>query len=355
MRTALHTSFALLLSFVACAFANPTITTQRVPNNGLEPQVSVDSTGTVHLIYFKGDPGHGDVFYTRSSDSGKTFQPSLHVNSQRDSALIVGSVRGPQLSLGREDRPHVIWTSPRGALLYSRLIDGSFQPQREITTGIDGGGSVAADARGNVYVVWHAPQTKESDEGNRRIYVARSTDDGKTFAPPIDGDAPHFGACGCCAVRAFISSDGTLRVLYRTATQMVHRDMFLLAFDKSLQHVDAQLLDSWKSGKCVMSTAAASGGLIAYETSQGIEFDRLALIISEKNAKHPAVASAGKYVLCVWTEGTGWNKGGEVKWVVYETAQPREVMSSQPRGAEVPVWGTPAAFATPQGNFVILY
>src|SRR2546423_9212800 len=175
---------ALLLSTVACVFATPIITTHRVPDNGIEPQVAVDPTGTLHLIYFKGDPAHGDVFYTRSINSGATFQPPTRVNTEPNSALITGAVRGPQLALGKDSHPHVIWTAPRMQLLYSHLNnDKSFDPQRQITNGIDGGASIAADPSGNVYVVWHALQTKESEEANRRIYVARSTDDGKPFAP----------------------------------------------------------------------------------------------------------------------------------------------------------------------------
>ena len=47
-------------------------------------------------------------------------------------------------------------------MLYSRLDDAGtcFEPQRNIIQahpGLDGGGSVAADPLGNVYVTWHAP------------------------------------------------------------------------------------------------------------------------------------------------------------------------------------------------------
>src|SRR5438045_3785239 len=61
----------------------------------------------------------------------------------------------------------------------------AFEPQRNViqaANGLDGGGSVAADDSGNVYVAWHAPEPGGKGEDNRRVWVARSTDEGKTFA-----------------------------------------------------------------------------------------------------------------------------------------------------------------------------
>src|SRR5438309_5759137 len=42
----------------------PVVTLMRVPNRGIQPQVAVDS-GRVHMIYFRGEPANGDIFYVR--------------------------------------------------------------------------------------------------------------------------------------------------------------------------------------------------------------------------------------------------------------------------------------------------
>src|SRR5215469_14843340 len=72
------------LSLLALAFANAAFGLQtdtqrlrviRVPNGGIQPEVAVDTTGIVHMVYFKGEPGHGDVFYVRSKDWGMNFSP----------------------------------------------------------------------------------------------------------------------------------------------------------------------------------------------------------------------------------------------------------------------------------------
>src|SRR5262249_44499167 len=161
------------------------------------PQATVDAKGVLHLIYFSGEPGNGDVFYVRSEDGGANFSRPIRVNSQPGSVIATGNIRGAHLALGKNGRAHVAWmgsgkAQPKGPseatpMLYARLDDAgtAFEAQRNViraAVGLDGGGSVAADDAGNVYVTWHAPVPGAKGEDNRRVWVARSTDEGKTFA-----------------------------------------------------------------------------------------------------------------------------------------------------------------------------
>src|SRR5881628_2407477 len=100
---------ALMFVFVAGAGQNGQVKLVRVPNGGIQPQVAVDASGVVHMIYFQGDPGHGDIFYVRSQDGGATFTQPVRVNSQPESAVATGTIRGAQLALGRNRRVHVAW------------------------------------------------------------------------------------------------------------------------------------------------------------------------------------------------------------------------------------------------------
>ena len=79
----------------------------RVPDGGLQPDVAVGGDGRVHMIYFAGEPAHGDVFYTRLDSDGR-FAPAARVNSQPGSVLATGNVRGAHLALGG-GRVHVAW------------------------------------------------------------------------------------------------------------------------------------------------------------------------------------------------------------------------------------------------------
>ena len=175
------------------------VTVIRTPEQGIQPQAAVDSKGKLHLIYLSGDPAAADIFYVRRDPGGDNFTAPLRVNSRPGSAIAIGTVRGAHIALGKGDRVHVAWmgsktAEPRGAvnsapMLYARLDDEgrTFERQRNLiqfATGLDGGGSVAADALGNVYVAWHAGAGAQG-EASRRVWIARSNDDGRTFAREV--------------------------------------------------------------------------------------------------------------------------------------------------------------------------
>src|SRR5262245_44919829 len=87
----------------------PSVELVRVPHGGIQPEAALDVTGTLHLLYFAGEPRAGDLFYVRSTDYGKTFSTPVRVNSQQGSAIATGTIRGGQLAIGRGDRVHVVW------------------------------------------------------------------------------------------------------------------------------------------------------------------------------------------------------------------------------------------------------
>src|SRR5260370_40885988 len=81
----------------------------RVPDHGIQPQVAVDAKGVVHLLYFKGEPGGGDVYYARSEDGAHFNKHPLRVNSQPGSVVAMGNIRGAHLAVSKNGRVHVAW------------------------------------------------------------------------------------------------------------------------------------------------------------------------------------------------------------------------------------------------------
>jgi hypothetical protein len=395
-------ALAAAVAFAAAAQAQqaPPVRLVRVPESGIQPQAATDAKGTLHLLYFKGDPKAGDLFYTTRAADAVEFSAPLHVNSQPGSAIAIGNDRGGQLALGRDGRIHVAWNgSPTAApkapknpamaadapangtpMLYARLADSraAFEPQRNLMTrsvALDGGGSVAADASGNVVVVWHglplADAAGASGETFRRVLLARSTDDGATFASEVPISADGLGACGCCGLKVFAAADGSINILFRAATASVNRDTVLLRSTDRGTTFTATTVDTWPLNSCPMTTAAMANGpggalLLAYQTREQIfltrrpgDADRLAPAASPPgNAagrKYPAVAvSPSGQILFAWTEGMSWDRGGTVHWQVFDPDLKPIAGASGSRGG-VPAWSLVAAAAGPDGTFFVIY
>jgi hypothetical protein len=363
------------------AESGPRVTIVRTPEQGIQPQAAVDSKGRLHLIYFKGDPPAGDIFYVRRDQGRDNFTSPLRVNSLPGSAIAVGTIRGAHIALGRGDRVHVAWmgsktAEPRGPhdsapMLYARLNDegSAFEPQRNLiqfAAGLDGGGSVAADAAGNVYVAWHA-DAGAREEASRRVWIARSSNDGKTFAREVAANDQPTGACGCCGMRA--AADDKVYMLYRSASAGVNRDMFLLVSEAGGERFRGTRLHSWKINACPMSSASISsngqGAMLGWETEGQVYYagfdsatGKVSPAVSPPGGtgrrKHPAVAANARgETILVWTEGTGWQRGGSVAWQLFDGAGRPVAERAELPG--VPIWSLATVAPGPDGGFVIVY
>jgi len=336
------------------------------------------------MIYYRGEDGGGDIFYVRSEDGGAKFSRALQVNSEPNSAIATGNIRGAHLAIGKKGRVHVAWcgsgkAEPKAAgkalpMLYTRLDDAgaAFEPQRNLiqsAIGLDGGGSVGANEAGNVYVAWHAPEPGIKGESNRRVWVAVSKDDGKTFAREKPASTEATGVCGCCGMRTFSDRKGNLYMLYRSATDEVNRDTYLLSSKNQGESFQSEKLDKWKAGICPMSTfALAEGGasiLATWETEGQVFFSRIDPATGKRSDAIPA-PGAGKgrkhsivtvndkgETIFVWTEGMGWNRGGSVVWQIFD--KDGKPTADKGRSDGVPTWSLVAVFARPDGGFTVVY
>lgn len=382
-----------LLWLTVCGFLLPAkgddipIHFLRVPENGVQPQAAMDEAGTLHLVYLRGDPQASDIYYVRRAAGETNFSKPLRVNSQPGSAVAMGAVRGAQLSLGRNGIVHVIWNGsaiskapPRdgAVMLYARLEKPGeqFSRQRNVmmsTTGLDGGGSVAADARGNVYAVWHGRKKSDAEgEENRAVYVARSADDGKTFAEEQRANSEDTGACGCCGLKAYAEPEGRFGIVYRSADPSGHRDAILLLSNDGGKSFHSTKLGSWKMSSCPMSNQALGAGpngtLIAMWESQGQIYHATTAAgeltpVPARNSpdgnpghrKYPTFAISGsqeKPWLVAWTEGESWGKSGNVAW---EYVFPNPTHTQKGSRGTIPPGTFPALATEKDGSFLMIY
>ena len=93
-------SFVILATTILVAHAS-SVTVTRTPNEGIQPQVAVDSAGTAHLIYYKGAEGGGDVFYARQKADEDKFSKPIKVNSRPGSAIAAGRFAERSWRLGK--------------------------------------------------------------------------------------------------------------------------------------------------------------------------------------------------------------------------------------------------------------
>jgi hypothetical protein len=364
-----------------------TVREVRVPNGGIQPQAMTDPTGRIHLLYYSGDSAHGDLYYTTSTDEGQTWSRPLRVNSRPGAAVALGTIRGGQMALGRNRRVYAVWngssetegegplnpeSGKRGMpLLYARLNERSntFEPERNLMThtfGLDGGATITADNAGDVYVAWHGKAAGAPvGEAGRQVWVARSRNDGKTFEAERPATADPTGACGCCGMAMYSASNGDVYALYRSATQDVHRDIYLLtSTDRGLTFSDRKL-HPWNINACPMSSmsfaelrgtvegAWETGGQIYFENVGDLNAKPISAPGPNKGHKHPRIAIAPNGdTLLAWAEGTGWGKGGSVAWQAYDSRG--TPLSEHGALAGLPAWSFAAVVSTRNG-FVIVY
>ncbi len=370
----------------------PAIKRIPVPDDGIEPQAAVDDEGTIHLVYYKGEAAGGDLFYVKSSDQGASFSAPAAVNTQSGSAVAAGAIRGAQIAVGVDGRVHVAWNGsrvakPKGLLnpaqpsdsphngtpmLYARSNPGgtAFEPQRNLmqkTFALDGGGSVAADRSGHVYVTWHGLD-QAGKEADRRVWVARSADNGETFSEERPASSKGTGSCGCCGLRTFADSRGIFYGLYRSATAEVHRDIYLLASSDQGKTFRSQKVHAWEIQACPMSSMSFAEGsgrvLAAWETEGQVYWAAIDADLSApeplvpdgpaNRRKYPSLAVSPKgYTLLAWNEDASWGKAGTLAWQVFD--KNNKPVGQPGAGPVLPKWSFAAAVTLKDGSFRLIY
>ncbi len=144
------------------------------------PKVAVAPNGNVYVCWANERARwKGNIRFARSTDGGKTFSPSITINSDAEQA-------------------------PAGH---------AFQ-------------SVAVDRKGRIYVAWIDERNKKEGDRGAQIWMSVSDDEGKTFSRDrkILSDV-----CECCRTNIQIDSAGRLFLAYRTvpATGPMYRDIMV--------------------------------------------------------------------------------------------------------------------------------
>jgi BNR repeat protein len=200
-----------------------------------EPATGVSPDGSFYVAWVNHEPNNrADVMIGRY-ESGKTPAAPVRVNSEAGTAT---AWRGdqPSVAVGKNGNVYVVWTTrvesdgKKGTDLYlstSSDMGQTFGKPVKINDDkgpIDHGmHSLGVADDGRIYVSWldernvAAPQPSTKAEGhhmesNRELYIADSTDGGRTFSKnrKIGSEA-----CPCCKTALAVAADGTVYVGWR--------------------------------------------------------------------------------------------------------------------------------------------
>lgn len=371
-----------LVALILCVVINsagmtatpPAVELLRVPNEGIQPQAVLDSDGTIHLLYYKGEAKSGNLFYVRKSKSESSFSNPLRVNSVEGSATSNGCISGGQIAVGKNSDVFVTWNASGSVedrdhvVFFSRLVGDhrAFEAQRNLLQQplfIDGGGSIVADSKGNVSVFWHAWTDGKSEEDGR-IFIAQSKDDGKTFTAPRAVDLPARGTCACCSMKAVMDFHGAMYVLYRAADHNTKRDTVLLCSKNGGKTFESKIMKSWNGNSCPMTMFAFSsyGGdtLAAWESPGTVNIAALnsskkfPRVEAGKSSKYPTLAvNENGDVLLSWIEKEAWNKAGQMHWQIFDPKGNLKSKLASQKGIDV--WSFSAALPKSDGSFLLIY
>jgi hypothetical protein len=348
-----------------------------LPNHGVQPQALVDSKGVLHVLFLAGEPTACDLFHCTLDAMTRQLTEPQRINHDSGNAIAVGTIRGVQAAIGRDDRLHLVWNGgvmdaqgKRSAnVFYTHSIAEGFAVERRLMQRgmhLDGGASVAATPQGRVCAMWHAAPLdtpKGSGEQARRVYVSESADNGATFTDERIVSAATDGVCACCSLRIQSAADGGFHALYRHASGESRAMQWLHCEAKG--EFTRQEVQAWKINACPMSSSfilpTGDAMLAAWETESAIWMQRLEADsaapqkISDKNSKHPCLARNKRdETLITWAIGTGWQRGGTLAWSLL-ASDGKEIATSGKTHTKVPMWSYPATAHVVGIGFVVIH
>ncbi len=160
----------------------PSIRVPSTPTTQLQPSIAVDIDGNINITWDDCRQGFDseDVYFSRSTDGGWTWSTEVKVNDEHP-----GSSKFSSLGLDAAGKLYVAWEQePEGNVYFSMSTDSGKSWSSDVRVNEDAPGwqgapSLAVDPDGNIYVTWYDERNGLSD-----IYFARSTDAGSTWTTP---------------------------------------------------------------------------------------------------------------------------------------------------------------------------
>jgi len=147
--------------------------------SSFNPRISVDGQGGINVVWVSDATGNNDIFFSRSTDGGNSFSTPLNLSNDAPDSL------SPQLAVDASGSINVVWESDdiKFGVLFSHSTDGGATFSTPVDLATNTGGSFGAQlvvaVDGSINVVWEDDSNSQSN-----ISFSRSTDQGATFSAP---------------------------------------------------------------------------------------------------------------------------------------------------------------------------
>lgn len=233
------------------------------PHNPQQPQVAVDAQGSIHVVYGVGDLAR----YRRSDDGGKTFSRPVDLPAAHDMSL--GMRRGPRIAVSAKAIGVTVIGGKQGKgrdgdLLAMRSVDGGktwsspLQVNDTADSAREGLHAMSAGPSGELCCVW-----LDLRNGNTEIMASCSSDGGGSWSKnALVYKSPDGSVCECCHPSVAIDGRGRIHVQWRNSLDGA-RDIYVAtSTDRGKTFSKASKLGtgSWPLDACPMDGGAIAAG-----------------------------------------------------------------------------------------------
>jgi hypothetical protein len=135
-----------------------------------DPDVAVDSSGNIHVVWHDNTPGNYEIYYKKSTDGGATWTAATRLTWNSGNSVC------PAIVVGSSGKVHVVWcddTPGNYDIYYKKSTDGgtTWLPSQRLTwsSGDSYNPDICVDPNGWVHVVYH-----DNTSGNNEIYYLKN-------------------------------------------------------------------------------------------------------------------------------------------------------------------------------------
>jgi len=309
--------------------AEPSAALARYGQPSRDPNISLRASGAVYIAAVVGGHSGARFALSSSSDGGGSFAPPMTI-SPKGARVSCHGENSPPFLWGRGIETYALWEESTGEGIGTRLVASvspafgrEWMPPVVVTDkdepSTNAFSSLALAPNGHLFAAWlDGRDPDKGAPGTSAVYVARSTDGGKTWG---ENQAVAHNVCPCCRPTLAFTA-GAAHVIWRHVYPGNLRDMAVASSRDGGQTWEAPVRiakDGWKINGCPHAgavTAVHDGRLwvswysdgdgsnpgvrLAYSDDGARTFSEPSLVSGEiLDANHPdlSVADDGRLLL----------------------------------------------------------